>query len=84
MKVTVTTSDVRRRQTGLPSEFARLPMRRVRAATAAQVYAHPRAELVRLTGLSLRLVRAIPSLFEALSLPDPVRGVCDGGVVLEA
>ena len=38
----MTSSDVRRRQTGLPPEFARLPMRMVRAATAARVYAHPR------------------------------------------
>ena len=44
----MTTSNVRRRQTGLPPEFARLPMRMVRAATAADVYAHPRAELARL------------------------------------
>ncbi|SNT47912.1 type IV toxin-antitoxin system AbiEi family antitoxin domain-containing protein [Rhodococcoides kyotonense] len=49
----MTKSAVRRRQTGLPPEFARLPMRMVRAATAAQVYAHPRAELVRLTDLGL-------------------------------
>ena len=49
----MTTSDVRRRQTGIPPEFARLPMRMVRAATAADVYAHPRAELARLTDLGL-------------------------------
>lgn len=49
----MTTSHFRRRQTGLPTEFARLPMRMVRAATAAQVYAHPRPELVRLTELGL-------------------------------
>ncbi|MDJ0392389.1 hypothetical protein QMK17_03445 [Rhodococcus sp. G-MC3] len=49
----MTTSNVRRRQTGLPPEFARLPMRMVRAATAADVYAHPRAELSRLTDLGL-------------------------------
>jgi hypothetical protein len=53
MEVTVTSSDVRRRQTGLPPEFARLPMRMVRAVTAAQVYAHPRPELARLTDLGL-------------------------------
>ncbi|WP_256993479.1 hypothetical protein [Rhodococcus sp. 06-418-5] len=51
--MSVTTSDVRRRQAGLPSEFTRLPMRMVRAATAADVYAHPRAELARLTDLGL-------------------------------
>ena len=49
----MTTSDVRRRQAGLPPEFARLPMRMVRAATAADVYAHPRAELARLTDSGL-------------------------------
>ncbi|WP_306305361.1 type IV toxin-antitoxin system AbiEi family antitoxin domain-containing protein [Rhodococcoides yunnanense] len=49
----MSTSAVRRRQTGLPPEFARLPMRMVRAGTAAQVYAHPRAELTRLTDLGL-------------------------------
>jgi predicted transcriptional regulator of viral defense system len=49
----VTTSDVRRRHAGLPPAFARLPMRMVRAATAADVYAHPRAELARLTDLGL-------------------------------
>jgi predicted transcriptional regulator of viral defense system len=49
----VTTRDVRRRQSGLPPAFARLPMRMVRAATAADVYAHPRAELARLTDLGL-------------------------------
>ncbi|MGB3373039.1 MAG: hypothetical protein WBD41_12895 [Rhodococcus sp. (in: high G+C Gram-positive bacteria)] len=47
------TSDVRRRQTGLPPEFARLPMRMDRAATAAETYAHPRAELVRLADFGL-------------------------------
>ena len=49
----MTTSDVRRRHAGLPPAFARLPMRMVRAATAADVYAHPRAELARLTDLGL-------------------------------
>ena len=49
----MTASNVRRRHTGLPPEFARLPMRMVRAATAAQVYAHPRAELARLMDLGL-------------------------------
>ena len=49
----MTASDVRRRQAGLPSEFAGLPMRMVRAATAADVDAHPRAELARLTDLGL-------------------------------
>ncbi|MET4046704.1 putative transcriptional regulator of viral defense system [Rhodococcus sp. UYP5] len=49
----MTSGDVRRRQAGLPPEFARLPMRVVRAATAADVYAHPRAELARLTDLGL-------------------------------
>ena len=49
----MTASNARRRQAGLPPEFARLPMRMVRAATAADVYAHPRAELVRLTDLGL-------------------------------
>ncbi|MGF0312057.1 type IV toxin-antitoxin system AbiEi family antitoxin [Rhodococcus sp. IEGM1428] len=49
----MTTSDVRRRQAGLAPEFAPLPMRTVRAASAADVYAHPRAELSRLTDLGL-------------------------------
>ncbi|WP_230596400.1 MULTISPECIES: hypothetical protein [Nocardiaceae] len=49
----MTSSDVRRRQAGLPSEFARLPVWMVGAATAAEIYAHPRAELVRLTDLGL-------------------------------
>ncbi|WP_373270539.1 type IV toxin-antitoxin system AbiEi family antitoxin [Rhodococcus sp. 1163] len=63
----MTTSDVRRRQTGLPPEFARLPMRVVRAATAADVYAHPRAELARLTDLGL-LHRVATGFY--LAVPD--------------
>lgn len=53
MKVHVASSDVQRGQTGLPPEFARLSMRMVRAASAAEVYAHPRAELARVTDLGL-------------------------------
>ncbi|MDV6259824.1 hypothetical protein [Rhodococcoides yunnanense] len=49
----MTTSDARRRRNGLPPEFARFPMRMVLAATAARVFAHPRAGLARLTDLGL-------------------------------
>ncbi|WP_346772982.1 type IV toxin-antitoxin system AbiEi family antitoxin domain-containing protein [Rhodococcoides fascians] len=67
----MTTSDVRRRQAGLPPEFARLPMRMVRAATAADVYAHPRAELARLTDLGL-LHRVATGFYVAV--PDDLVG----------
>ena len=62
----MTSGDVRRRQAGVSSEFARLPMRTVRAATAADVYAHPRAELARLTNLGL-LHRVVPGFYVAVA-----------------
>jgi hypothetical protein len=47
MKMTV------KRRTGLPVEFAQAPMRTVRTAHAAAVYAHPGTQMVRLDRLGL-------------------------------
>ena len=76
----MTSGDVRRRQTGLPPEFARLPMRMVRAATAARVYPHRRAEFARLTDSGL-LHRLAPVFYVAV--PDDRVGA-DGMSALEA
>ena len=42
-----------KRRTGLPVEFAQAPMRTVRPADAAAVYAHPGSQMVRLERLGL-------------------------------
>lgn len=42
-----------KRRTGLPVEFAQAPMRTVRTADAATVYAHPGTQMVRLERLGL-------------------------------
>jgi predicted transcriptional regulator of viral defense system len=45
--------DVTKRRAGLPVEFAQAPMRTVRVADAAAVYAHPATQLARLERLGL-------------------------------
>jgi hypothetical protein len=42
-----------KRRSGLPVEFAQAPMRTVRTADAAAVYAHPGTQMVRLQRLGL-------------------------------